>query len=213
MIGAIAAALTYAPSILKAGIDIFNAITGKELPPETSATDLNAAIEELPADQKGAVVAAILAYQQKVEEFDTDRFKLLTEGDADKVRATARPEIAQRAMGVIEIFSKAFKWLVVATFLELLVKTLAFYLKVETPAFSLWSTIAEMQPVAEVIWAPLVASFWVCADVIKKYMGCRERDKAQEYEILAGKPLNASQATIEAAGSAAAKVIKAWRTK
>jgi hypothetical protein len=68
--------------------------------------------------------------------------------------------------------------------------------------------LAGLSPVAEMIWAPLLGSFWASVEIVKKYMGVRERDKAHEFEIRHGAPLHSTQATIEAAGGTVAQVIR-----
>lgn len=212
MIPAILAALNYAPSVLAFGKQIFNAVTGTEAPASDDPEDLAKAIDALPADQKADVSARILDFRAKMQALDTQRFVSMNDGDAEKVRATARPEIALRAMGVISIFSKAAAVLFVATVLEWLLRAgFAVAGKPFPITDSLWSLIADAAPAAEMIWGPLIASFWVSAEIVKKYMGCRERDKAQQYEMMAGKPLNSTQATIQAAGGAVSNLIKAWR--
>ena len=65
---------------------------------------------------------------------------------------------------------------------------------------------------AEMIWAPLLGSFWASVEIVKKYMGVRERDKAHEYELRNGAPLNSTNATIEAAGGTIANLIRALRS-
>jgi len=71
--------------------------------------------------------------------------------------------------------------------------------------------LADLSPVAEMIWAPLLASFWASVEIVKKYMGVRERDKAHEYEMKNGGPLSSTTATIEAAGGTIAKIVRAIR--
>jgi hypothetical protein len=71
---------------------------------------------------------------------------------------------------------------------------------------------SELAPVAEMIWAPLLGSFWASVEIVKKYMGVRERDKAHEYELRNGAPLNSTNATIEAAGGTIANLIRALRS-
>jgi hypothetical protein len=207
-------ALTMAPAVLDAGLGIYNAVTGEELPPDTEPRVLAEKIDALPADQKAQVMLAVIDAQTRAQELDTDRFRLLTDGDADKVRATARPEIARQAMQVVTIFAKIFRALAYATIAEWALRA-GFDLAGQTypVSVSVMSLFAEIAPAAEVIWAPLIASFWICGDVIKKYMGCRERDKAQAFELANGAPLESSQATIAAAGSGLADIIRAFRSK
>lgn len=203
-------ALTFAPAVFDAGKEIVSAVTGEDIPPTTTPEQLAERIEALPPAERATVMQHVLTVKAQVQGFDTERFKLLTEGDAEKVKATARPEIAMQAMTVVTIFARAVTALMYATIVEWLIRA-GFELAGETypVSVSVMSLIAEVAPAAEVIWAPLIASFWVSADVVKKYMGCRERDKAQEYEILAGRPLESAQATIEAAGNSLAGLVRA----
>lgn len=207
-------ALKFAPAVLSAGMEIFNAVTGEELPPDTTPETLHDKIEQLPPEQRAVIAAEIVRAKTRAQELDTARFAAMNDGGAEKVRATARPEIALQAMGVIRVFATAFKVLVLATVLEWLARAGFAVAGEPFPVTeSLWDLIADAAPVAEMIWGPLIASFWVCAEVIKKYMGCRERDKAQQYEMQAGKPLTSAAATIEAAGGGIAGIIKAVRGK
>lgn len=206
--------LNAAPAVFDAGKEIVEAVTGEALPPSTTPEDLAGRIEALPPEQRAAVIQHVMTVKAQIQGLDTDRFKLLTDGDTEKVKATARPEIAREAMRVITIFSEVFRVLCYATVFEWLLRA-AFDLAGQPypVSVSVMSLFAEVSPAAEVIWAPLIASFWVCADIIKKYMGCRERDKAQEYELANGAPLQSTQATIAAAGSGLAGLINAVRGK
>lgn len=204
--------LTAAPAVFDAGKEIVQAVTGQELPASTTPEDLAGRIETLPPEQRAAVIAHVMTVRAQIQALDTDRFKLLTDGDAAKVKATARPEIALAAMRVISTFAQVFRVLCYATVGEWLVRAGFDVFGQPYPvSVSVMSLFSEVAPAAEVLWAPLIASFWVCADVIKKYMGCRERDKAQEYELANGAPLQAGQATIAAAGNSLAGIINAVR--
>ncbi len=208
-------AFSSAPAVLSAGLEVYNAVSGQEpLPASTPPETLAARVEALPPEEKAKVMMAVIEAQTRAQELDTDRFRLLTDGDAEKVRATARPEIARQAMDVVTIFAKVFRALAIATIVEWVLRA-GFDLAGQTypVSVSVMSLFAEIAPAAEVIWAPLIASFWICGDVIKKYMGCRERDKAQEYELANGAPLESTQATIAAAGGTIANIITAWRSK
>ncbi len=207
----ILAALKFAPAIFSAATSIFSAVTGNE-PKASTPEALAEEIVSLPESDRAAVTTQVLAFKAQIQALDTDRYKTLTEGDAAKVAATARPEIAKRAMGVLETFSLIAKILFAATALEWFVRAGYALAGATFPEVkSIWSLVASAQPIAEMIWAPLIASFWVCAGVIKKYMGCRERDKAQQYEMMAGRPLSSSAATVEAAGGAIAGLVNAWK--
>lgn len=194
-------ALKFAPAVFEVGKQVFEAVTGEPIGGEATPETLAEKIEALPADQRAAITKDVLAYQAQLQALDTQRFMGLTDGDAEKVKATARPEIARRAMSVIEIFPKAFLWLVAATIGEWLFRALFAAIGQPFPVTdSLWSMLAEAAPITELIWPPLVAALGASVAVITKYMGCRERDKAQEFEIRAGRKLDASDAVIEAAG-------------
>ncbi|PCJ57865.1 MAG: hypothetical protein COA65_08970 [Rhodospirillaceae bacterium] len=211
MIAALLAALKFAPAVMSAGSVIYEAVTGSKLSGETTPEKLADKVAALPEGKRADIIEKTLRVKARMQALDTERF-IAMDGDAEKLRASARPEIARRAMGVIETFSNAIKILFWMTALEWLVRSgFALAGKPFPITDSIWDLVAGAAPVAEMIWAPLLASFWVCADVIKKYMGCRERDKSQEYEIRAGAPLNSSAATVEAAGGAVSNLIKAWK--
>ena len=203
------AALQYAPTVFEAGRKIYAAVTGKEAAetPEQLADDVKA----LPPEQREQVAKQILDARTEAQRMDSQRFALLTDGDADKVRSTARPQIALRCMAMMEVFSRAFYLLIVATLIHWLANWILAAFQVDLVVPSPWAALAAAEPVAEMIWAPLLASFYAAIAVIKKYMGCRERDKAQEYEIKAGRPLSSSASTIEAAGGAVASLVKAFK--
>ena len=229
LLGILLGALKFAPAVLSAGTAVAEAVTGKSVPEaaKTSPEALADYVGTLPEDQQAAITEQVIAAKVRTQETDTERFKSMNEGDADKIRATARPQIALRAMGVIETFSWAFKLLCMAVAAEYLIRAGFMMFGCETAAgedggaikvcasfpesLSITSMLSSLAPVSEMIWGPLVASFWVSADVIKKYMGCRERDKARADEIRAGRSLDSTAATIEAAGGGIAGIIKAFR--
>jgi hypothetical protein len=214
VIAAVLAALKFAPAVFSAGKEIVGAFTGEEVPPDATPEDVAARIEALPPEQRAIAVGQVIAAKTREQELDTERFRAMNEGDAEKIKESARPQIALRAMRVVTMFSAAISILFIATVLEWAVRAYFAFKGTKFPVTeSLWDLIADAQPVAEMIWAPLLGSFWACVEVIKKYMGCRERDKAQEYEARAGRPLNASAATIEAAGGGVASIIRAVRGK
>jgi hypothetical protein len=182
--------------------------------PEDLAVEaaMAAHIDALEPGQRAVVLRELIALKAQVQAQDTNRFLALSEGDAEKLRATARPEIARRAMGVIETFALVFKVVFLAIVLEWAVRTGSVWLGAPLPAGdSLTQMLAGLSPVAEMIWAPLLGSFWASVEIVKKYMGVRERDKAHEFEIRHGAPLHSTQATIEAAGGTVAQVIRAFR--
>lgn len=204
MIGSL---LLAAPALFKGAQAIYSAVTGDE--PADTAEELSSQIDTLPPEQHNRVVAGIV----RLQSLDTERFMALTDGNAEKVRATARPEIALQAMKVISLFGYAISALFFLAVLDWALKLGAFYLDFELPGYSVWESMAEAEPIAEMIWGPALGAFWACVAIIKKYMGCRERDKAIEAEVRAGKPLNATSATVAAAAEGVAGIVQAWRKK
>ena len=203
MIGALLTALKFAPTVLTAGREIVGAFTGREPPADAAPEDVAAEIEALPPDERMAATMQVMQAKTRAQELDTDRFYELTSGSAEKIRSTARPEIALRAMGVLTMFARAITVLFSAIALEWAVRALCAIAGASPPDLpSITGLVAHLEPVAELVWAPLIASFWVCADIVKKYMGCRERDKARADEMRSGKPLESARATmVDAAGS------------
>lgn len=198
-------------------IDITKSVAGKDDP--EAAFDAIKKDPQLALQLKEKLLDFHLALEQEETERqkqDTARFVSMNDGDAEKVRATARPQIALRAMAVVETFATVFKWLAIATLVEWAVRTGYTLSGHEFPdTVSLINLIAGAKPVAEMIWVPLLGSFWACVSVIKTYMGCRERDKAQQYEMANGKPLESSRATVQAAGGVlanVANVVKAFKS-
>ncbi|MDG2269117.1 MAG: hypothetical protein P8M28_01730 [Alphaproteobacteria bacterium] len=136
----------------------------------------------------------------------------MADGSVEKIRATARSEIARRAMGVIETFALVFKVVFFAIVLEWGVRTFSAWLGAPlAAAATLPGILSELSPVAELIWALLLGSFWASVEIVKKYMGVRERDKAHEFELRNGGPLQSTQATIEAAGGTVARILRVLR--
>lgn len=212
MIGAVLSLLTAAPALIDAARSIFSDETGGEqLPQDASPEQVAERIEALPPEQRNAVVVRLYEHKERLQGYDTDRFKSLTDGDAAKVAATARPEIAKQAMAVVTMFARGISILFVVTVLEWFARLVCAAAGWGFPEVSLWDLIAKAAPVTEMIWAPMLGSFWACVEIIKKYMGARERDKAQQYEIMAGRPLSSAAATVEAAGGALTGLVKAWR--
>lgn len=187
--------LQFAPAILEGAGAIVAAVTGDDPPAEAgeSAGAMARHISALPPDQRAIVTRELLALKSQVQNLDTQRFLAMADGSVEKVRATARPEIARRAMRVIETFALVFKVVFFAIVLEWVVRTLSVWAGVPLPAgVTLPGMLSELSPVAEMIWAPLLGSFWACVEIVKKYMGVRERDKAHEYEMMNGAPLNST---------------------
>ncbi|HEY9081328.1 hypothetical protein [Magnetovibrio sp.] len=202
-----------APSLINAGRKIYNSVTGENVGDDVTPQDLSARIDDLPADQRDEITKQLIAASLQKQVLDTQRFVALADGDAEKQRATARPEIARRAMGVIEVFATTFKWLMIITIAEWALRLMVAAAGKPFPDVSLWALVAQASPVTEMIWGPLIASFWVCASIVKTYFGVRAADKAQQFEIQAGRPLESHVATVAAAGSGLADLIKAIRGK
>ena len=205
--------LKFAPALFTAGKSIVEAVSGE--PPPAAAVGSPEAladhISSLPQDQQAEIQRRLLDMKQRMQELDTERFVAMTAGDAEKLRSSARPEIALQAMAVISLFGSMLKWLGLFAIGQWVVTVLLILTESTLAIPSIWDELAKIGPVAELIWAPALGSLAACVQVITKYMGCRERDKAQEYEIRAGRPLDSSQATIEAAGGMVSSVIKALK--
>jgi len=170
-------------------------------------------IDALPSAQRADIVTRLATLRAEVQASDTARFLAMADGPVEKLRASARPEIARRAMGVIETFALVFKVVFFAIVAEWAVRTFAIWSGAALPeTLTLPGMMSELAPVAEMIWAPLLGSFWASVEIVKKYMGVRERDKAHEYELRNGAPLNSTNATIEAAGGTIANLIRALRS-
>jgi len=169
-------------------------------------------IDGLSPEMRAPIVRELLAIKTQIQVHDTQRFLAMSDGSIEKIRATARPEIARNAMRVIETFALVFKVVFFAIVLEWGVRTLSVWFGEPLPeTVTLPGMLADLSPVAEMIWAPLLASFWASVEIVKKYMGVRERDKAHEYEMKNGGPLSSTTATIEAAGGTIAKIVRAIR--
>lgn len=206
--------LNFAPVILEAAGTIVEAVTGDTPPDEmrSNADAMAAHLEGLPPETRAMVITHLIGLRAELQRQDSLRFLGLTEGSADKVRATARPVIARRAMDVIATFALVFKIVFLALIFEWFLRLTLAVFEVEFPdARSLPEMVSGLAPVAEMIWVPLLGSFWACVEIVKKYMGVRERDKAHEYEMRYGKPLNSTGATIEAAGGSIAGIVRAIR--
>lgn len=206
--------LQFAPAVLAGASAVVAAVTGEDVPKDARADAESMArhIAGLPPDQRAVVARELFALKEQVQNFDTQRFLAMADGSVEKIRATARPEIARRAMQVIETFALVFKVVFFAIVLEWVARTLSVWAGTPLPSdVTLPGMLSELSPVAEMIWAPLLGSFWASVEIVKKYMGVRERDKAHEYEMQNGAPLNSTQATIEAAGSTIARIVRALR--
>ncbi len=204
MIG-LASILAAAPSIFDGVRGIYNAVTG-----DTAAETPDALCDQvaaLPPDQQTAIINRATELQR----MDTERFIAMTDGDAEKIRASARPQIALKAMRVISAFGFSLVALFAVAIVEWLVQMIAIGLSGSPLNFSIWDSLARIAPASEVIMVPALGAFWSCVEIIKKYMGCRERDKARADEIRAGRNLSSTAATIEAASGGIIGAIKAVR--
>lgn len=225
--------LSAAPSLIKAGGDIVSAVTGEAPPPEAleSPEGMVKHIESLPPEQQAEIQRRLFEHIEALDKETTARWQARmdaeTAADVEKMRATARPEIARQAMAVIRVFSLVLIWAVAMLTIEWLAR-LGFAVfgcyestgpdgaVVEVcrqmPAgLSVTALLAQLEPVTTIIWPPLLASFAACVSVIRAYMGARERDKARADEMAYGRPIDATAATIEAAGGGLASIIKAVR--
>ena len=215
MIGTVLAALQYAPAVLEFGQKVFEQVTGKPEPRlDGDGPDaLAARIESLPEDQRLQITTEIMGFRQRIQELDTERFVALTDGDAEKVRATARPEIARRCMRVLEVYSYSLALLFVVALIDWLARVVAavFGGTVEIP--SITSMVAQLEPAANMIWPIAISGIGARVAVIRKYMGCRERDKAQEFELKASRPLQSSQAVVDAASGFIGTALNAIRSR
>ena len=206
-------AFTMAPALIGTAGSIVEAVTGDPVD-QNVAEDPEKLVRHvagLPSDQRAAVVLRLMEEKERLQELDTERFATMNDGNAEKLKVTARPEIARQAMGVITLFSKLVVAIGILTMVQWLAAAAEAVIRPEVPWMipNFWEYLAAAQPVSELVWGPLLASFYACVQVITKYMGCRERDKAQEYEIKAGRPLQSASATIEAAGGLISKTIRA----
>ena len=223
------------PSLFSAGAEIVSAVTGEAPPAEALASPeaMAAHIENLPADQQAEIQRRFFEHVEALDRNSTerwgDRMAMEAAADVEKLRATARPQIALQAMGVIRIFAFVLVWAMAALSVEWLARAgFAIWGCAETtgpdglavevcrtmPAeLSVAWMLAQLEPVTTIIWPPLLASFAACVSVIKAYMGARERDKARADEMAHGKPINATAATIEAAGGGLAAIVKAFRSR
>lgn len=147
--------------------------------------------------------------------------------DIEKLRASARPKIALQAMGVIRTFKLLLVWAMVALSIEWLARagfaiwgcrasvgpdgSIIEICKTMPVELSVGYMLAQLEPVVNMIWPPLLASLAACVAVIKAYMGARERDKARADEMAHGQPLQSTAATIAAAGGGLASIIKAFK--
>ena len=214
VIAAILPLLQFAPAIFEGASAIASAVTGTVTPQHAERDEpaMAAYIDGLSPEMRAPIVRELLAIKTQIQVHDTQRFLAMSDGSIEKIRATARPEIARNAMRVIETFALVFKVVFFAIVLEWGVRTLSVWFGEPLPeTVTLPGMLADLSPVAEMIWAPLLALFWASVEIVKKYMGVRERDKAHEYEMKNGGPLSSTTATIEAAGGTIAKIVRAIR--
>ena len=211
MIPALLGALKFAPAVLSAGREIVGALTGRSPAPDATPEAVAAEIESLPHDQRMAATMQVMAAKARMQDLDTERFVAMT-GSAEELRASARPRIALAAMGVVTLFARGAAVLFGIVVLDWGVRVVCGALGVHLVGVpTVGDLLAALEPVTELIWAPLIASFWAAVEVVKKYMGCRERDKARADELTAGRPLESAQATVVDAGGAVAGIIRALK--
>ena len=214
LLTSVLAALKFAPAVLSVGRAAYNALVDDDskLPDSAGEDDVAAAIESLPPEQRDAVIEKVLKTKARLQALDTQRFLSMNDGDAEKLRASARPEIALRAMKVIETVVSVFKVVFFFTIAEWLGRAgFALAGKPFPVTDSVWSLFAEEEPVTVLIWPQVVTAIGASVMVILKYMGCRERDKAQQFELQAGRPLQSAEAVATAAGGAIGAIVKAVR--
>lgn len=225
--------LTALPSLFKAGGEIVSAVTGKEPPARAmeSPEAMEAHIASLPAGQRAEVQRRMFEHAEALDRNFTERWgaRMAMEAGADveKLRATARPQIALQAMGVIRTFAWVLIWAMAALSLEWLARAgfavwgchdstgpdgSVVEICTTMPAeLSVGYMLAQLEPVVNMIWPPLLASLAACVAVIKAYMGARERDKARADEMKHGQPLQSTAATVAAAGGNLASLIRLFR--
>lgn len=225
--------LSAAPQILGAVGGIVSAVTGGDPPAAARASPEAMAehIAALPPEQQVEIRVRVMDHIEAMERETTARWSARlgfeAAADVEKLRATARPQIALQAMAVIRVFGIVLIWAAAALSVEWLVRVgFAVWGCSETagpngavievcrtmPAeLSVGYMLAQLGPVTAMIWPPLLASLAACVAVIKAYMGARERDKARADEMTHGKPLDSTAATVAAAGGSIANLIRAFR--
>jgi hypothetical protein len=224
--------LTGAPRIIGAVAGIVEAVTGKA-PPATaldSPEAMAAHVDGLPPEQQAAIKVRVLDHVETMEKETTARWaaRMGMEGDAgiEKLRATARPQIALRAMRVIYTVRLAILWLLALLTVEYAVGlALALWgcdvtgegakaitwCKTVPASLSVTALLAKLEPVIHLVWPSVVAALLAAQAVVRAYMGARERDKARADEMTYGKPLDSTAASIAAAGGTIASIVRAFR--
>lgn len=224
--------LKLAPQILGAVGGIVKAVTGDDPPAEAAVSPEAMAghIESLPADQQAAIRLRIMDHIEAMEKETTARWqaRMSTEAEAsvEKIRATARPEIARQAMRLIYTPRLAVIWLAALLTVEYLVglgfelwgcstsgaaATVITVCKALPAGVSVTAMLAGLEPVIHMIWPIVIAAMTTSAAVVTAYMGARERDKARADEMEHGRPLTSAQATVAAAGGVFAQIVRAVR--
>lgn len=221
------------PSLFSAGAEVISAVTGEEPPAQAlgSPEAMAAHIENLPPDQQAEIQRRFYEHAEKLDRNSTERWaarmQMETAADVEKLRSSARPKIALQAMGVIRTFAFVLIWAMVALSIEWLTRAgfaafgcresvgpdglLVEICRTMPSELSVGYMLAQLEPVVNMIWPPLLASLAACVAVIKAYMGARERDKARADEMRHGKPLDSTAATIAAAGGGVAGIIRAFK--
>ncbi|MEX2630015.1 MAG: hypothetical protein WD341_08765 [Tistlia sp.] len=202
------------PAIREVAGAAYESVTGEKVPAETSVKGLAERIQALPPEDQAVVVKAMLDQEVELARIDARQQEALTKGSAEWVRATARPEIALRAMKSIQRVLQAFGLLVAITVLQWAVETGAVLFGAPPPDVgSVWALLAEVKDVWELVAITFGSGFAACVAIVRRYMAARERDKAQEYELAAGSRLHSSGAVETAAGGLVGGLIKAVRGK
>lgn len=226
------ALLKLAPMAFSGISAIVSAVTGEDAPDaaQDSPEAMAAHIESLPAEQQAAIRLRYLEHLETMDKETSARWasRMGMEGDAsiETLRATARPQIALRAMRVIYTVRLAVLWLLALLTVEYAVGlALALWgceVTGEGAAAVKWCTtvpaslsvtalLAKLDPVIHLVWPSVVAALLAAQAVVRAYMGARERDKARADEMAYGKPLDSTAASIAAAGGTIASIVRAFR--
>lgn len=224
-----------APQLIGAVGKIVGAVTGKPVPAQAQADPQAMAehIATLPPDQQAEISVRAFEHIESLERETTARWQARMDmeagADVEKLRATARPQIALQAMAVIRVFAIVLLWGIALVSLEWLLRagfalfgchdstgpdgSVVEVCRTLPAELSVARILAQLEPITTLIWPPLLGSFAACVAVIRAYMGARERDKARADEMRYGQPLDSAAATVAAAGGTLAQVIRAWKAR